>query len=87
MVARPVHALQGSDILCGRRSEAIGASADLKDQQGVVSPGDKPRPIRGRSTAPLLRFPGPPVIHNMLMTLTLLIVAQQPDLKPCGARH
>lgn len=28
-----------------------------------------------------------PGIHMMLMTLTLLITAQQPDLKPGGARH
>lgn len=39
------------------------------------------------STGPVLRFPGPPVIHNMLMTLTLLITTGQPNLKPCGGRR
>lgn len=37
------------------------------------------------SLVPCSAFPGPRVIHIMLMTLTLLIMAKQPNLKPCGA--
>lgn len=55
--------------------------------RGVASTGAEHRPIRGQFIGPVLRFPGPPVIHNMLMTLTLLITAQRPNLKPCGGRQ
>lgn len=39
-----------------------------------------------RSVVLCSAFPGPRGIHNMIMTLTLLIVAKQPDHRPCGAQ-
>lgn len=73
-----------SFVAQSQRSSALQMSTTIT--MGVGSPGDKLQPIRGQFIGPVLFFPGPPVIHNMLMTLTLLIMAQQPNLKPCGAQ-
>lgn len=73
-----------SFVARGQRSSALQMSSRIS--MGVGSPRDKLQPIRGQFIGPVLCFPGPPVIHNMLMTLTLLIMAQQSNLKPCGAQ-
>ncbi|KAL3061373.1 hypothetical protein OYC64_009537 [Pagothenia borchgrevinki] len=67
------------------KSEVICSSDDLWGQWGVASS----RCSQSEASTLVLcsAFPGPHDIHNMLMTLTLLIMAKQPNLKPCEAQR
>lgn len=72
--------------LYDKRLEVFSSSSSLGDQEGMASPREQRIRSQFTGVAYLLGFPWPPVIYNMLMTFTLLIMAQQPNLTPHGAQ-